>query len=422
MRKQLKNKTGLIILITILIIGMSGFQGTSNPIPFKINEIETSIFVFAFDNGTKVFADMNNVSTIFANEANNTIRAFGIKANSDTMAIHFNGGNGEYLYAPSFVNGTAQDIGTPFFGFWSHYYFNVTGNGWSDFILSETWFQNNGVNPTNKITVFNQSGTLGFYYNVTGTVQTSDVAFSNGLKINTSKAEPSFAMISSFQVDDTPASYTINNVGFGYELTQADFNFPDEYKFKKLSIGSFNGTFEFHANGSIVDGENQVIYNITELPYRPNDRYQGIFNNLTFITPSTEYFNFEFSDIMDAGFNNKYFEIHREDFSATQQNNITILIGAYNLTDYSNNDVINVDPKVSQSSLSTIPTFDFGDSPEIQSSFSAITPPETTTTTDILPPPNGSEPDPIPYTETGIPLSIVFLPFALGILVYNKKK
>ena len=334
-------------LCLLVLLGSILVACNVSPIVAEVEESATVQFLFVMNDGNKYRGTMDNISTAFSVLDNASIKIIAIETPYGAMGMHFNGGNGEYLYAPTYINGTQMNVSKPHYAFWPHYWFNTTATNFH-YILNADWFTANAVNPVNHLTFSNTSGVLQFYYNVTGTLQNSNVGFVNGIKFEGTD----FAMINSFGAV-SPVAYDILDVGFGYHLAFAD-TIPIPNRMNRFSIGSFNGTYEVYLNGTIKDGSDQVVQTVSSLPYSPSSSYMGIFNNLTVLTPNNQYYNFEFSDVIDAGFDQKFFEIQTTDLSATQTGITTILIGGFDLTsDYTEGTWITLDPKVSQNTIFT---------------------------------------------------------------------
>lgn len=304
-------------------------------------------FVIRLNNGSVYFLETPSEITNFISTIDNsTIWGIGVESFGGVLgfSLNFTGdyGHGQYLYYPRLLDGTLPQYNQPLYSIFNHLYAKV-GATWYDQILNNKSLYGAPQNPRNNLHFDISSDTLEMWFNtddVTILGETFDLKF--GLKYNST--DRLFHPITEFRC----TSRSFDDIGYAYEILATPMSDGTPYQPDRFMLS--NETYS-------------VTLDISEA-WNASTYLGDFYSRIDIISENNESFTFDFTDMEQAGFTQKYLSLH--DQSIPNRGTIkTLRAGMYGYGFYSQGTWINIDPVFSEKQASDSRDFYGTSTPEV---------------------------------------------------------
>ncbi|PWI49489.1 hypothetical protein CEE45_01475 [Candidatus Heimdallarchaeota archaeon B3_Heim] len=289
-------------------------------------EYPTQFIIRLTDGSIITSSNLTQISNYLSSLDNTTIWAVGIEGIAGVMAFYlnfadFDWGHGQYLYYPRLLNGQLPNFNQPLYAIYPHLFAKLTGT-WYDKILNDRSLYQGVVDPRNTLHTSITDDTFELYYTTYGiTIMGRIWDFKHGFKFNLT--DQLFHQITEFRC----RNQDFEDVGMGYEITSSPQSDGTPYQPDHFLLS--NETDELSIG--IAQAWQAGIY------------LEDFYSRIEIISENNETMVFTFSDMEDAGFTQKYLELH-DQLMPDGSTRKTLLAGMYGFGAYSVNTIIEIDP------------------------------------------------------------------------------
>lgn len=329
---------------------LNTYKFKSNTLVYKENVIEGTNwvtfeeyplnYILRLRNGSiRTFSTTQEITNYFAVIDNSTLWGLGIESYSGIFGFYLNlqdtfNGHGQYLYYPRLRNGRLPAFNQPLYAIYPHLFAKV-GVNWYDQLLNNRSLYNANNNPRNNLHFTSTTTTLEIFFKTNDiTIQNFQWDFTHGLKFNTTTRQ--FHMITRFRCLDRG----FDDLGIGYEITASPQSENTPYEPEGFVIG--NDTHEVYVNVSQA--------------WTAGTYLENFYSHVEIISENKEGFRFNFEDMEEVGFTNKYLSLQDLELPNFETRK-TLRAGMYGYGSYLQNNWIEIDP--SYSAKQTIDEQDF---------------------------------------------------------------
>ncbi|GAJ06090.1 unnamed protein product, partial [marine sediment metagenome] len=231
-------------------------------------------------------------------------------------------GHAQLLYYPRLSDGTLPAFNQPLYAIYYHLYSKV-GSTWYDKILNDrSLYDTPEKNPRNTLHFYNESDTIGFYYTTYGVdINGFTWDFEHGFKYNSS--DTLYHMIDEFRCRDMD----FDDIGYGYEITTSPQSEGTEYEVDRFLISNETKS---------------VLVNVSQA-WQAGTYLEDYYSEIDLISKNNQSMVFTFTDMEQAGFTEKYLELHDQVFPNGLTRKV-LLAGMYGYGSYSANTIVEIDP------------------------------------------------------------------------------
>ena len=258
---------------------------------------------------------------------NSTIWAVGYESYAGVMAFYLNfadldWGHAQYLWYPRLKNGQLSSFNEPLYAIYPHLYVNYTGTIYDKILNDRSLYDTPDKNPRNTLQFFNTSDTFGLYFTTDNiSILSSNWDFQHGFKYNFT--DELFHVSNDIRCNDR----NFTDIGFAYEITSSPQSDNTPYQPDRFLLS--NATRE-------------IIVNISQA-WEAGNYLDDFYSSLEIISQNNESFKFVFNDMEDAGFTQKYLNLHNQQFPDGSVR-LVLMAGMYGYGEYINGSWINIDP------------------------------------------------------------------------------
>lgn len=308
---QLVNKTGVI-----------------DNTDWVIQEEYPNRFIIRFTNGSiKKYETVDDINNAFDSIDNSTLWAVGYESFSGVMGFYLNfadidWGHAQYLYWPRLLNGQISAYNQPLYALYPHLYANYSGVWYDKLLNDRNLYDQPSKNPRNTLHFYNDSDAFGLYFNTYDIdILSSNWDFSHGFKYNFT--DQLFHLITDIRCNDRD----FDDIGIAYEITSSPQSDSTPYQPDRFLIA--NETKEVHLNISQA--------------WEAGSYLGDFYSFIEVISQNNESFRITFTDMEDAGFTQKYLNLHDQIFPDLSTRKV-LRVGMYGYGAYSQGTWINIDP------------------------------------------------------------------------------
>jgi len=320
-------------------------------------------YIIRLTNGSIYFRETPvEMNTLISSITNSTIWAVGYESLSGVMAFYLNfadtdWGHGQYLWYSRLRDGSLPAYNKPQYGLYPHL-FAKFNDQWYDKLLNDrSLYDQPNKNPRNTLQFFSDGDTIGLFFDTPNiTILSSNWNFRHGFKYNST--DRLFHMINEFECVDRD----FQDIGFGYEITSSPQSDGTQYEPDHIVIKNDTyaitvsmseawqaGTYleDFYSQIDIISTLNERHWDEEVLAW--NATVDGVYQSQPYVAGhwvnETESFPFTFTDMEDAGFTQKYLELHNQ-LMPDGSTRKTLLAGMYGYGSYTNQTWVTIDPTI----------------------------------------------------------------------------
>lgn len=285
-------------------------------------------FVFRLTNGsTYFFTTPEETMDFYSSIDNSTIWGVGYESFEGLMAFYLNfedtdWGHGQYIWYPRLKNGQLAPYNQPLYAIYSHL-FAKFNDVWYDKILNDrSLYIEPYQNPRNTLEFFSTSDTFGVKFTTPNiSILGSNWNFVYGFKFNFT--DNLYHMINEFECTDRD----FQDIGWGYEITSSPQSDNTPYQPNRFRLS--NDTHSVELN--------------TSEAWEVGTYLENYYSRVEIVSENNESFIFSFSDMENAGFTQKYLNLHDQQFPNGSIRKV-LRVGMYGYGNYTNGTVIEIDP------------------------------------------------------------------------------
>ena len=287
-------------------------------------------FVFRLTNGSTYFFSTPEETTSFYNSIDNsTIWCVGYESFDGLMAFYLNfadtdWGHAQYIYYPRLLNGQLAPYDTPLYAIYPHLYAKYN-DVWYDKLLNDrSLYTEPYQNPKNTLEFFNTSDTFGLKFSTPDIdILASNWNFEYGFKYNFT--DGLYHMIN--EIECTNRDF--DDVGFAYEITSSPQSDGTPYQPDRFLF---------------ANDTHKITMNVSEL-WNAGTILDDYYSFVEIISQNNESFRFTFDDMEQAGFTQKYLNLHNQLMPDGSTRKV-LRVGMYGYGSYTNGILIEIDPDV----------------------------------------------------------------------------
>jgi hypothetical protein len=296
-------------------------------------------FIIRLENGSIYrYETPDEVVSFFLSINNNTLWGVGVEGFDGVLGFALNiddtNGHGQYLYYPRLKDGTIPAFNQPLYVIYNHLYVNISDTIY-DTILNNKSLYGAPQNPRNNLHFENNTNTMTIWFNTDGvSILGQDFDFKFGLKWNIT--DNSFHLITDFRC----TSRGFDDVGLTYEILVSPQAEDTVWQPKYFTV---------------TNGTNSKTLNVSQA-WETGTYLQDFYSKIGIVSENGNTFWFSFDDMVNAGFSEKYLNLHNQDIPARGVKK-SLRAGMYGYGSYTQNTWIEVDPTFS--AKQTTDEFDF---------------------------------------------------------------
>lgn len=293
-----------------------------------LEEYPNRFIIRLTDGSIRTFETPEDISNYISLINNNTIWAVGYESFSGVFGFYLNfadtdWGHAQYLYWPRLKNGQITEFNRPLYAIFPHLYVKTSGV-WHNKILNDRSLYRVDSDPRNNLHFFDENES-GIYFTTNNiNLLSSDWDIVQGFKYN--KTSTMYHITTELRCNNR----IFDDIGMAYEITSTSQS--DGTPFQPEYFTLINETFELTVN--ISQAWEAGVY------------LEDFYSIVAITSKNGESFRFIFDDMEQAGFTEKYLNLHNQQMPDGRIRKV-LRVGMYGYGSYNKGDWIKIDPTFS---------------------------------------------------------------------------
>lgn len=294
------------------------------------SEYPSRFIIRLTDSSIRTFETPEDTNNYISLIDNSTIWAVGYESFAGVMGFYLNfadldWGHGQYVYWPRLKNGQISNYNQPLYAIFPHLYVK-TGGVWYDKILNDKSLYGANSDPRYTLEFFNNNDDFGIYFTTYGIkILSSNWDMVHGFKYN--KRNTNYHMITQMRCNNR----NFDDIGMAYEITSSPQSDGTPYQPEYFSL---------------VNETDEITVNISSA-WNAGTYLEDFYSVVIITSRNGESFRFNFNDMENAGFTEKYLNLHDQQMPDGRTRKV-LRAGMYEYGSYLQGDWINIDPIISE--------------------------------------------------------------------------